>query len=260
MRLDQPSHRCVILAQHGHHLFRLGGFGKAGEAAQIEEHHSHFAAMAHEGILRVAGNDEFGELRRHEALQARQPLELLHLLRHAMLQRAVPLCELCCLRLELSGLLLHLSWSALMRSIDLTRATSAAWSTGFVRYSSAPASSPATTSCESVFAVTMMIGMNGRDGVVLEPPADLDAVQLRHHDVEQDQVRLRSLVRGRAPRRRRCRDDLVAVRGEASLKIVDVVRVVVRDQDARRRPHAVGSSGIRAARYSRILARSWRGL
>ena len=48
--------------------------------------------------------------------------------------------------------------------MDLTRATSAAWSTGFVRYSSAPASSPATTSFGSALAVTMMIGMNGRDG------------------------------------------------------------------------------------------------
>ena len=48
-----------------------------------------------------------------------------------------------------------------MRSIDFTRATSAAWSTGLVRYSSAPASSPATMSLESAFAVTMMIGMKG---------------------------------------------------------------------------------------------------
>ncbi len=50
-----------------------------------------------------------------------------------------------------------------MRSIDLTRATSAAWSTGLVRYSSPPASSAATTSFGSDFAVTRTIGMNGSD-------------------------------------------------------------------------------------------------
>ena len=52
----------------------------------------------------------------------------------------------------------------MIRSIDLTRATSAVWSTGFVRYSSPPASRPATTSFGSAFAVTMMIGVNGNDG------------------------------------------------------------------------------------------------
>ena len=47
-----------------------------------------------------------------------------------------------------------------MRSIERTRAESAAWSTGLVRYSSAPASSPATMSFASVMAVTRMIGVN----------------------------------------------------------------------------------------------------
>ena len=51
-----------------------------------------------------------------------------------------------------------------MRSTDLTRATSAIWSTGLVRYSSAPASSPATTSLLSALAVTRMIGVNGSSG------------------------------------------------------------------------------------------------
>src|ERR1051326_4625455 len=49
-----------------------------------------------------------------------------------------------------------------MRSTDRTRATSDAWSMGFVRYSSAPASSPATTSLVSDLDVTRMMGMNGR--------------------------------------------------------------------------------------------------
>ena len=65
-------------------------------------------------------------------------------------------------RLGTRGYDLTLSCSSLTRSIDFTRATSEVWSTGFVRYSSAPASSPATTSLLSVLAVTRMIGMNGR--------------------------------------------------------------------------------------------------
>src|SRR5439155_1695217 len=51
------------------------------------------------------------------------------------------------------------SCSALIRSIERTRAERAAWSTGLVRYSSAPASSPATMSFASVMAVTRMIGV-----------------------------------------------------------------------------------------------------
>ena len=53
------------------------------------------------------------------------------------------------------------SCSCFSRSTALTRATSAIWSIGLVRYSSAPASSPATTSLESALAVHRMIGMNG---------------------------------------------------------------------------------------------------
>ena len=56
------------------------------------------------------------------------------------------------------------SWSSLIRSIDFTLATSAIWSTGLVRYSSPPASRPATTSFGSALAVTMMIGVNGKEG------------------------------------------------------------------------------------------------
>ncbi len=89
-----------------------------------------------------------------------------------------------------------MSCRRLIRSIERTRAASAAWSTGFVRYSSPPASSPATTSFESAIAVTMMIGVNGNVGVGAQAPAYLDAVELGHHDVEQDQVR-RMLPGGR---------------------------------------------------------------
>src|SRR2546425_726802 len=57
------------------------------------------------------------------------------------------------------------SWSALILSSERTRAERAAWSTGLVRYSSAPASSPATMSFASVIAVTRMIGVNEGSGI-----------------------------------------------------------------------------------------------
>ena len=58
---------------------------------------------------------------------------------------------------------MSVTWSCncLRRSAALTRATSAIWSIGLVRYSSAPASSPATTSLEFALAVHRMIGVNG---------------------------------------------------------------------------------------------------
>ena len=72
---------------------------------------------------------------------------------------------------------------------------------------------------------------------LLQPAADLDTVDLRHHDVEQDQVGLRV-----AGDRKRVRpvargDDVVAVGREAHFQDADVGGVVVGDQDARRSPH-----------------------
>jgi hypothetical protein len=88
-------------------------------------------------------------------------------------------------------------------------------------------------------------------GVRLEPPADLEPVELRHHHVEEDQVRMlrageaeRLLAIGR-------RQELVAVDSEASLENVDVGWVVVGDEDPRGRSHF---------KSSRILASRARGL
>ena len=43
---DQPAHRRVVLAQHGHHLLGLGGLGERGEAAQVEEDDGDLAPVA----------------------------------------------------------------------------------------------------------------------------------------------------------------------------------------------------------------------
>jgi len=50
-RGDDRPHRGVVVAQRGHHLFRLGALGKAGKAAQVAEHNDDLAAMAFEDRL-----------------------------------------------------------------------------------------------------------------------------------------------------------------------------------------------------------------
>ena len=74
---------------------------------------------------------------------------------------------------------------------------------GLLRKSSAPASKPRTLLSTSERAVSITTGMKqvGRDA--LQPPADLEAVEARHHDVEQDRLRRARGDRLRAPRRRR---------------------------------------------------------
>jgi hypothetical protein len=90
----QPADRRVVLAEHRHHLLRIGGLGEGGEAAQVEEHDRDLAAMALQRILGAAGDDQLGELRREEALQPADPLELAHAVGHALLEAPVQLGEL----------------------------------------------------------------------------------------------------------------------------------------------------------------------
>jgi hypothetical protein len=59
-----------------HHLLGLGGLGEGGEAAQVEELDRDLAAMGLQHSSPLPGGDRLGELRREEALQARQALVL----------------------------------------------------------------------------------------------------------------------------------------------------------------------------------------
>src|SRR5438045_4041430 len=81
-----------------------------------------------------------------------------------------------------------------------------------------------------------------------EAAAHLDAVELRHHDVEQNEVRL-----SRAGGRQRLlavarHDDVVAIVPQTRLEHANVGRCVVGDQDAGRAPHDGGV-------YSRLRMR-----
>ena len=70
----------MILAQHAHHLLRLRGFGEGGEAAQVAEHHADVAAVAFESVSSPDVTQQLGDLRREEALEPADALDLADLL------------------------------------------------------------------------------------------------------------------------------------------------------------------------------------
>ena len=77
--------------------------GEGGEPAQVAEHHGHVAPVAFEERVGLRSRrDEIGDLRRQEALQPADPLDLRDLLR-----RRAPRAS-CSSRGELCGLLLDL--------------------------------------------------------------------------------------------------------------------------------------------------------
>ncbi len=94
------------------------------------------------------------------------------------------------------------------------------------------------TSCVAAFAVIMTTGMNGSDGSAFSDTTDFDPIQLGHHDVEQDQDRGNELrVTASASSPSMAVTMSVAVRGEAAPEDFDIIRIVVGDEDQRRRPH-----------------------
>src|SRR5215472_10147426 len=97
---DELAHLRVILAENAHDLLRLGRLREGGEAAQVEEHHRHLPPMGFERVVGPARQDQLGELRREEALESAELLELAHLLLDTLLERAVPLGALVGERLD----------------------------------------------------------------------------------------------------------------------------------------------------------------
>jgi hypothetical protein len=79
----------MVLAQQVEHLFRLGGFGEGGEAAQVAEHDDDVAAVAFEDVLLAARDDHLGQLRRQKPLEAPHALQFAELSGDARRQFAV---------------------------------------------------------------------------------------------------------------------------------------------------------------------------
>src|SRR5206468_6411809 len=91
---DQLARDLVILAQHTHHLLGFRHLGESSEAAQVEEYDGDFATMTLQRIIGAAVDDEIRELRREEAPQSAEPLELADLLGDSPFQRSIPLSHL----------------------------------------------------------------------------------------------------------------------------------------------------------------------
>ena len=98
---DERADRGVVFAEDGHHVFRIGGLGERGEAAQVEEDDGDLAPVALQRIVGAAGDDQLGELGREEALQPAHVLELADAVGDALLERPVELGELAALAQQL---------------------------------------------------------------------------------------------------------------------------------------------------------------
>ena len=124
---------------------------------------------------------------------------------------------------------------------------------GFVRYSSPPASSAATTSFGSDLAVTRMIGTKGIGCVRAQPAADFDAVELGHHDVEQHEVgQVLAAPHPALARRRSQSGSRSRCASKPGAQDVYIGRIVVDDQNARWGSHGRGQH--RSPQCAAILA------
>ena len=121
-------------------------------------------------------------------MQPADPLELGDLLGHPLLERAVPLASRM-LGLEPRACSCTVSCSALMRSIDLHPRDQRR----LVDRLGQVLVGAGLEAGDDVLGIGLGGDQDDRHErqrrVGLEPTADLDAVQLGHHDVEQDQVR-----------------------------------------------------------------------
>ena len=243
-----PASAVVVFAQHRHHLLGLGGLGEGGEAAQVAEHDGDVLAVAVEQLLAARRQHQLGDLRRQEALQPGHALDLAELIGDALLEVAVHVGDLVVQLLQPQHGLDPRHQRHLVDRLGEI----------FVGAGLEPG--------HHVLGVGLGGAQDDRHerqrGVALELLADLDAVDLRHHDVEQDQVGQQLLGGGERLLAVGGLLELVALRPEPRHQDVAVGLVVVDDQDARRIVH--DGLGIASENYfgmySRIFASSARGL
>ncbi len=207
--------------------------------------------MAFEHALVARGDDDVRDLRREKALEPPHPLDLGDLIGHAPFERAIPGGEVRSLRLHLIVQRLRAQHGLHPRhQRDLVHRLGEI----FV--------GPRFQSDDDVLRIALGGDQDDRGerqgGILLEPAADLDTVEPRHHHVEQDQVR--KMLSRRSQRRFAVGGlhDLVTIRLEPRVEDVAVRLVVVNDKDKRGIVH--GKSPQHYCRYSLTFARTWRGL
>ena len=186
--------------------------------------------MALQRIIGTAFDDELRELRREKAPQAADALELADLLGDSPLQRSVPI-------LDFGGKCLD----RVVQAFDPEHRAYAGGQCGVVDRFGQVLVAAGLEPRDHVLRVRHRGHHNDRRererGIGTQAPTHLEAVELGHHDVEQDQIRSMLpggcqpfLAIGRG-------EDLVAFRDQSSLQDLDVRRVVVDDEDARRGSH-----------------------
>ena len=238
----------MVFAQHSHHLLGLGGVGEGGEAAQVAEHDGDVLAVAVEQLLAARRHHQLGDLRGQETLEPGHALDLAELIGDALLQVAVHVGDLVVQLLQPQ------------RGLDPGHQRHLVDRLGEVFVGAG---------LESRHHV-LGVGLGGAQDdrherqrrVALELLADLDAVDLRHHDVEQNQVGQKRPDGGQRLLAIGGLLELIALRTEPRHENVAVGFVVVDDQDTRRTVH--DELGFAAENYlgmySRIFASKARGL
>ena len=199
------------------------------------------------------GHDQLGDLRRDEPLERAELLDLGELRRDPLLERPAPRLELG--RLLLDGIVQRLDPQDRAHPRDERRMVDRLGDV-LVAAGIEPG--------HDVVGIGLRRDQDDRHerqaGIGLELPADLNAVPARHHDVEQDQI---GRLRARGDQRLVAvpgRDHLVTLPRQTGLENLEVRRVVVDDQNARRLPHGCASYPPASGRNLRIVASSWRGL
>ena len=173
---------CVVVGlQHGHYLLRFRGFGKGGEAAQIAEQDRDLAPVAFEDSFFVRGDDHLRKLRCQEPAKTAYALELGNLRRHPPLKVRIEGPER--LALVLDGV---------VQRLDPQNGTYTCDQRGMIK-----------GLCQVVVCTGFETGNDilhvgpcgdqddrheGNRGIPFQPPRHLDAVKLRHRDIEQDQI------------------------------------------------------------------------
>src|SRR6266566_2413653 len=242
----QPPHLPVILAQDAHDLLRLGGLGEGGEPAQVDEHDGDLAPMGLEGVGGAAGHDQLGEVRREEALETPEPLELGDLLRDTPLQGLIELGELT----PISSLLI-------VESLFLETSADPGLKKHWVeRLGEVVLGAELDAPHHTVDLVERRDHQNrdiAKHGIGLQLLEHGVPVEIRHHHVEQDEIERALDERIERGSPAGCGQHLVALAPEAAGEHVAVVLVVVHDKDRSAVLRRLSGAGFGARRLLRAL-------
>src|SRR5205814_8677515 len=84
----------VVFAEEVEHLFRFGGFGEGGVAAQVAKHDDNLAPVAFEDFFVALRHDQLRKLRCQETLEPPDPSQLFDLLGDARFETTIECCYL----------------------------------------------------------------------------------------------------------------------------------------------------------------------